>query len=275
MAHNGKLALEQSRAMVTGVTWRRVLSPTHRGSMRVLPRDEADVECVPPEPVPPTPPAVVAPVVLAPTPPVDRPPAPQAAQPRLRPGPRTTADCATGISARPAAPEPRALPPYAHLHPADALQTARQEVASQAGRIGELECLLRVALEDLGRKSTDVRNLAGRVKDLEPLVERVRARDTRLDEAHAELRRVRVERDGERLRRAAADDAIATLRTEIDWRDYVIRDLESMPDQLRASERLVAELRDELSECRAEIASLRWKADRATATDGPHDAPTR
>lgn len=270
MTFHGKLAREQRQATGAGVAWRRVSSPTHRGSMRVLPRDETEVEESLPEPARP-----IAPVVFAPAPSAERSPAPQAAQPRLRTVPRSTAEGAAGISARPATLEPRALPTYAHLGAADSLQSARQEAASQAGRIAELEGLLRVALEDLGRKSTDVRNLAGRVRDLEPLVERVRARDVRLDEAHAELRRVRVERDGERLRRSAADDAIATLRTEIDWRDYVIRDLESMPDQLRASERLVAELRDELSECRAEIASLQWKADQPSAADEPHDAPTR
>jgi septal ring factor EnvC (AmiA/AmiB activator) len=157
-------------------------------------------------------------------------------------------------------PEVAPAPPAARASdaPAATLADARRELDAQAHRLSEVEKQLRSTLERLGRRTTEVRNLEARLKVMDPMVEQVRQRDLWLDEARKEVRKAAAERDAEAERRKALETDLAALRKEVDWRDYVIRDLEAMPEQLVRMRRDHAAA---LAERDAEIARLRSKAE--------------
>lgn len=160
--------------------------------------------------------------------------------------------------------------PLTDKYLATALTEARRELEEKSARVDDLETQLRTTLERLGRRTTEVRNLESRVRVLDPIVEQVRQRDQWLDESRKEVRKSQSDLDAEADRRRSIQADVAALRKEIDWRDYVIKDLEKIPEQLREREALIVRLRKDhaaaLAERDAEIVRLRFRADELSRT---------
>lgn len=89
-------------------------------------------------------------------------------------------------------------------------------------RIVELEEQLQATVERLGRRTTEIRNLEARVRHLDPLVA----------SGMTALRSVTEERDRAQAALRDAQTELSVLRDEIEWRDYVIRDLEPVAERL-------------------------------------------
>ncbi|MCE9634510.1 MAG: hypothetical protein K8T90_02290 [Planctomycetes bacterium] len=195
------------------------------------------------------------------------------------------AAAAVAVETRPTASEQREAPsvapaparaplgpatPLTDRYLATTLSEARREIEEKTARIEDLETQLRTTLERLGRRTTEVRNLESRVKVLDPIVEQVRQRDHWLDEARKETRKSQTDLDYEADRRKSIESDITALRKEIDWRDYVIRDMEKLPEQLREREAMILRLRKDhvaaLAERDAEISRLRARTDELSRT---------
>ncbi|MCG3134509.1 MAG: hypothetical protein HMLKMBBP_01816 [Planctomycetes bacterium] len=120
------------------------------------------------------------------------------------------------------APTPKA---DAYIH--RTLVTLREENVTLASKLRKAESDVRELADRLGRRVTGMRNLEAHVKSLEPLADQVKQRDGWLAEARAAAAAATAERD--------------RLRAEVDWREFVIRDMEPLAARVAELEALLGD----------------------------------
>lgn len=120
------------------------------------------------------------------------------------------------------APTPKA---DAYVH--RTLVRLREENVTLQAKLTRAESDVREVSERLARRVTDARNLEARVRTLEPLADQLKQHVARLAEA--------------RTATAAAISERDRLRGEVEWRDYVIRDVEPLAARVAELEAILGD----------------------------------